>query len=78
MALKDNCLFTPFWRFDVVDVIVDDELEVFVQQRVDQRGVGYALAVCQEEKDDGGRSILTKVHGLLPQTNDLLQAPPEG
>lgn len=43
--------FTLFWRFDIIDFIVDDELKVFVQQRVDQCGVGYTLSICHEKTD---------------------------
>lgn len=42
-------MVTLLWRFDVIDFIVDDELKVLIQQRVDQCGVGYTLSICQEK-----------------------------
>lgn len=53
---KDSCLFTLFWRFDLMHLIVDDELKVFVQQCANQCAAGYTLPICQEEKEDGRRS----------------------
>lgn len=43
----ENRVYTLFRRADGINCIIDDELEVLVQQRVDQRGVGYALSICQ-------------------------------
>lgn len=41
---------TLFWRANVVNCVIDDELEVLLQQGVDQRGVRDALSVCRQHK----------------------------
>lgn len=42
---------TLFRRDDIINGIIDDELEVLIQQGVYQRGVGYALSICQKRTD---------------------------
>lgn len=38
---------TLFWRADVVNCVIDDQLKVLLQQGVDQRGVRDTLSVCR-------------------------------
>lgn len=38
---------TLFWRANVVNCVIDDELKVLLQQGVDQRGVRNTLSVCR-------------------------------
>lgn len=54
-------MFTLLWRFDVIDFIVDEELKVLIQQRVDQRGVGYTLSICQEKTRDQSKAAFKKL-----------------